>query len=145
MSPLNNTVVIPDGWSAHHRPVTSGAQTATVSLAQPGVTGGSFNATTGARGGTPNTPYVTDLPARIMATASAGAEQLTGEQQVTTTEYQVTVDWTLAGAADVKVGHLVKVLTAEDSRLVGRTLLVRSVVYGSLEWERILIATDDLG
>lgn len=147
MSPLPNTVVIPDGWSAHHRPVATGGQTATCSLRRPGVTGGTFDPGTGTKGGTPHTPYLMGASCRVEEPSQASA-QLFGDQQVTTGALIVTVDWTAAGDVDVHVDDILTITAVDDNgspTLVGRDLRVSGVGRATLEWERVLAAVDNEG
>lgn len=143
--PLDNTVVIPAGWSAHVRPVVTGAMTARCSLTHPGGTGKSFDDTTGSVTVTLNDPYLTDVPCLVDAGSPEGAMQLFGEQLATTITGTITLDFTTAGGADIHVDDLVAV-TAVDANaspaLVGRVFRVRGVAHASLDWGRVLGVTD---
>lgn len=146
--PLPGTVVIPSGWSAHHRPVATGGQTATCSLRRPGGTGKSFNSTTGTTTDTPHTAYVTGAKCRVAELTPTVAARLFGEQQVTTGTLFVTVDWTTAGAATVQIDDVLTVTAVDDNgdpSLVGRPLRVDGIGRGSLEWERVLAVVDNEG
>lgn len=145
--PFPGTKVIPDGWSDHHRPTAAGTMTATCNLRIPGGTDKQFDTGTGKTTVTPHPPYLVGAKCRIQALkiGEKGVDQRVAEQQITTAPYLVAVDWSTAAGVEPRVDHLVDVVTAEDPTLVGHTLTVRSVVRGSLVWERDLTCTDDLG
>lgn len=146
--PFSSTVVIPAGWSAHHRPVSTGGQTATCSIRQLGGTGKSFNSTTGTTTSTPNTPYVTSVPCRVNEASPAATAALFGEQYVSSVTAIVTLDWTVAGDVDVQVDDILTVTAADDNastQLVDRVFRVVAVQVGSLEWERVVGCTTSEG
>lgn len=138
------TQVIPDGWSAAHRPVVNKTHGATVSLRRPGGTPGDFDPETGTKPVTPYDPYAADQAARIQVLPALEQERLAGEQEITTLAYSVELD---AGLSGVQLGDLVAVTAMDDNGdadLVGRELTVRGFETGSLHWERRLICTLNL-
>lgn len=146
--PRPGSHVIHLDWARHHRPVAAATHTATVAIRRPGGTPGVFDPDTGR---TPVEPFTSHHSgtARIQVLTAAEQETLVGGQEVTTLGYRVTVDHDAAtGAVDFAVNDLVDVTAVDDNgdpTLVGRTLTVVAVARGSLAWERVLAATDDLG
>lgn len=135
--------IITAAWSAHHRPIVAGTRTATVTLRRPGGTPGAFDPVTGTRPSTPFPPYYTGA-ARVQVLPAAEQDQLTGEQEVSTLGYAVTLDHEVAG---VQVDDLCTVITVDDNgdaELIGRALVVEAIQRGSLHWERRLLCTDDM-
>lgn len=65
-----------------------------------------------------------------------------GGEPVTLRTYDCTVPWDASG---IKVDHLVTVSASADTSLVGRSLRVRDVQYGSWQLGRRLTLEDDLG
>lgn len=146
--PRPGTAVIPHGWAAHHRPVTTAAMTATCSLTHPGGTGKTFDPTTGTTSDTPNTAYVTSAPCAVMSAAGPDAARLFGEQLASTLSLVVKVDWTAAGSASVKVDDVLVVTAVDDNgdpTLVNRSLRVAGVARSSVAWERLLGCVDMQG
>ena len=135
--------VIPDDWSAHHRPVANSTHGATVTLRRPGGTPGEFDPETGTYATEPYAPYFTG-PARVQVLSVGTAEQLAAEQQVSTLGYAVMLDHAVD---DMQLTDLVAVTAVDgngDPWLVGRVLTVASIEGGSLHWERRLVCTDNL-
>lgn len=136
--------VIPEGWSAHHRPALASTHSATVELRHAGGTPGTFDRETGKwTGGTSITPYFTG-PARVQILPGAEQEAIAGEQEVTTLGYAVMLGHALA---EMQLTDLAKVTAVDsngDTWLVGRELTVTSIESGSLHWERRLLCTDNL-
>lgn len=125
--PLKGTRVIPAGWAEHHRPTTDSAKTATVDLRHKRTTRD------------PETPYATDLPARIQVQDAQGWQREVVTDTVTVRGYLVS----LPGATNgVQIGDSVDVKTCHDPDLiVGKTLLVRDVIRGSERFDRDLFCT----
>lgn len=144
--PLPSTRVIHPEWAEHHRPVAEGGMTATCSLRLPGGTAtGDFDDEAGNTPAESNAPYHSG-PCRIQAMSTRAQEALAAEQEVTSLAYLVTVEWD-AGTPeqDIEAKHLVHIDSVDDNgdpTLVGKDLVVRSVVHGSLVFERDLICTD---
>lgn len=140
-------VAIPADWSAHHRPVLAGTHTATVTLRRPGGTQGAFNPTTGSYPNTPFPAYYTG-PARVQILTPNETDRLSGEQQVSTLGYAVTLDHTLDDSLTaVQIDDLCQVTEVDDNgdeTLIDRDLVVYAIVRGSLHWERRLLVTDNL-
>lgn len=145
MSPLPNTKVIPDGWSAHHRPIVAQTFGAAVSIRRPGGTAGDFNETTGVREYTLADPHYVG-GARIQVQPIMGGDLNAGEQRVTVVGYLVVVDRDTS--TDAQVDDVVLIDNVDDNgdpAMIGRELRVSGVAIGSLAWERDLTALDDLG
>jgi Family of unknown function (DUF6093) len=138
------TTVIPIGWSAAHRPVVEGTQTAACTFRQPGGTRGPFNQTTGEYEITPNPAHYTGQ-CRVQMMPALEQDPVTGDEQVPTTTYLVTIGWD--AAPDLAVDDLFTVSDAGpngDPTLAGRDMRVRSFARGSLTWERDIYVTDNL-
>lgn len=137
--------VIGAAWSAHHRPVVAGTLTATCEIRHPGGTQGDFDPTTGTRPTTPHPAHYAG-PCRVQVLPALEQEALTGDQQVTTVGYRVTI--TYDDAPELDVDDLVKITAVDDNgdpTLVGQVLKVQSFARGSLAWERDISCVDDLG
>lgn len=122
--------------------------TATCSLRLPGGTPGEFDPETGTTPTTPHPAYHSGR-CRIQAMSTREHEALVAEQEVRTLAYLVTVEWDAATTAeqDIEVDHLVHIDTVGphgDPTLAGKDMLIRSVVRGSLVFERDLVCTDTL-
>ena len=125
--------LIPEGWEAHHQPVTNAAMTAQVEL----WSGADPEWSHGPDG------EVRDLGTRVWH-GRARVQQLNradldqaGAQQVTTHTYLVSLP------ASVETGAWVKVTESKDP-LLGLMKVV-DTLKGSLRWERDLLCTDNLG
>jgi hypothetical protein len=127
--------VIPDGWSAHHAPVSQGAMQCDVALEMPGE-----STWTPEDGFTPATPVVTwSGRARIQANANAPAQPLTGDQNVTTTTYLIVIPRTAPQPDIEKVRVVVTAVDPNgDFSLVGKRFIIQSVETGTQVWERDL-------
>lgn len=140
--------VIPDDWSAHHRPVLAGTRDATIELRHPGGTQGAFNKATGKYDFAPNAAYyglnATGPNARIQVLPGDEQERVAGEQEVTTLGYAVMLDHAVDG---MQLGDVVRVAAMADNGdpwMVDRELTVTSIEGGSEHWERRLLCTDNL-
>lgn len=143
--PLQRTRVIPTGWSGHHRPVVAGTFTATCAIRRPGGVPGVFDPETGETPTTAHDPHYTG-GCRVQVLPSLEQEAVTGDQEVTTVGYRVSIGYNVT--PDLAVGDLVKVTAVDDNgdpTLVDRSLRVESFSRGSLMWERDLVCIDDLG
>jgi hypothetical protein len=93
---------------------------------------------------TPHAPHFTGN-ARVQVLTLQDTARLVGDQEVTTAGYLVAV---ALAAVDVVVDDVVTftaVPTDSDLTLIDREMVVRSVMRGSLAWERDLIVIDNLG
>lgn len=139
------TEVLPAAWSTGHRPAVEAALTAACSIRHPGGTAGGFNATTGASTTTPFAAHYAG-PCSVEVLPALEQAAVTGDQQVTTLGYRVTVAYDAAPA--LKVGDLVTITAVDangDPSLVGQVLKVQSFARGSVAWERDIYAVDDMG
>lgn len=139
MAPFPSARVIPNGWAEHHRPVVENAMTAACIITAGGT--GGWSPTTGPGAGTaPATLYTG--PCRVQALNSgAGPDDAAGQSTIER-PYLVAIR---ADVGEISVGARVKVITCpDDARLVGKTLTVREVRYGSQRWERDLVCDLDL-
>lgn len=124
-------------FSKHHRPVASGTHTSTVIItrlvAGPG--------TLGPEGYEP--PPASEVyrgPARITPSPTTERNLVVGEAQVVTRRYALAITW---DAAELHVDDLVRVTDGDDPELVGKTLRIADVEYGSVQWERVATAVED--
>ncbi|GAA0403056.1 hypothetical protein GCM10009530_63800 [Microbispora corallina] len=124
-------------WSEHHRPTSTGLQTARCHITR--TTGG--GTTDGSNVWHPPAPTtVYTGPCRV-GSAPAAAPFDMGDRQVSTTVHTVAIEW---DADDVLEGDIVTITAAPDPGLVGRRFRVTNPRYGSEGWERILACSDDL-
>lgn len=139
------TPVMPADWSAGHRPVVEAAFTASCEIRHPGGSSTSIDPVTGQ---TVRTPFPAHYagPCSVEILHALEQEALTGDQQVTTLGYRVTI--TFDAAPQLRVDDLVKITAVDDNgdpTLVGQALKVQSFARGSLAWERDINCVDDLG
>jgi len=138
------TPVIPFTWSAGHRPIVEATFTAECQIRHPGGTP-TFDPGTGTTTTLPLAPHYTG-GCRVQVLPALEQEAVTGDQEVTTLGYRITVAYDAAG--ELAVDDLVKFTTVDDNgdpTMVGRTMRVRSFARGSLAWERDIYCTDSLG
>lgn len=134
------STVIHPAWEQHHRPAAESVQTAEAALTRPDPDAPPvFDPDTGSTTRAVLTVYTGAC--RLQALDVGDNAALTGEQQVTSHTYRVSLPYT----ADPAVGDTLTVTASSDPTLVGRMLRVTDVTRGSLVWQRDLIATDDLG
>ncbi|MFE9099850.1 DUF6093 family protein [Actinomadura geliboluensis] len=118
--PLPTTTVFPAGWSQHHRPVASATMTGECTIT---------------RGGT----QIYAGACRIIADGSNEVAMIS-DQKLLVVRYLVTVRY---DTNTVQAGDVVTVTAAVDGGLVGRTLVIKQVRYGTQQWERDLYADDE--
>lgn len=139
------TPVIPPGWQQAHGAVVAKTWTVGCEIRHPGGTKtGPLDPTTGSYPVTANTPHFSGN-ARVQALSLQDTARLVADQEITTAGYLVAVD---LSADAVKVDDVVTIVTVPadaDQTLVDRSLTVKSVVRGSLAWERDLVCIDNLG
>jgi hypothetical protein len=126
-------------WSQHHRPVATGTQTGTCTITRPGTGEGTID-----EDGVWHPPTATTVytgPCRVTAQPAEARYVVSGDHRVTTRGYEVAVEW---DAAEVREGDNIHINTAKDPRLVGVDLRIMDVRMGSEQWERVLIAEQDL-
>jgi hypothetical protein len=134
------SAVIPDGWSAHHRPIPEGASTGRCRVVRTGGDSTYDRATNTATTATATVVYPLGA-CRIQRKITQSGERTTADALRAQTSYEVTLDHPATG---VQVGDRVDSITAgEDPDLTGRTLTVREVTRGTLAWSRILTCTLD--
>lgn len=139
------TPVIPANWSAGHRPVVEATFGGVCEIRPPGGTPGVFDPVTGTRPSTPHPAHYTG-PCTVQVLPALEQESVTGDQEVTTLGYRVTVAYDAAPQLDVD--DLVKITAVDDNgdpTLVARVLKVQSFVRGTVAWERDIYCVDDLG
>jgi hypothetical protein len=136
--------VIPTKWSQAPRTVFAKTWSASITIRRPGGTKGPFNETTGTYPITPYAPHYTGT-ARIQRLSTEAQEQLVAEQQITTAGYQITTDLAADGCDVNDLVHVTAVDDNGDPDLPGTDLQVHSIGSGSLAWERVLIASINLG
>lgn len=139
------TAVMPAVWSAGHRPVVEAAFTASCEMRRPGDASTILDPTTGKTTRVPRPVHYAG-PCSVEVLSAGEQEALTGDQQVTTVGYRVSIAYDVA--PELRVDDLVKVTAVDDNgdpTLVGRVLKVLSFARGSVAWERDINCVDDLG
>ncbi|MFI7630268.1 DUF6093 family protein [Microbispora rosea] len=124
-------------WSEHHRPVSTGLQTARCTITRT-AGGGALDESNVWHPATPTVVY--RGPCRV-GSAEAASPQTVGDQAVSETTHTVAIEW---DAAEVLEGDIVTINASADLGLVGKQLRVTNPRYGSEQWERILSTTDDI-
>lgn len=141
--PLPNTRVIHPDWAARHRPTATGTMTATIAWRHPDQTQTGFDDETGRPTFGPSDAYF-EGPARVQAMSTNAQQTLVAEQDITQQAYLVSVEWDAAtdvgtGFRADDIGDVVAVDDNGNPTLVGKALTVRSVIEGSLAFQRDLI------
>jgi hypothetical protein len=140
------TAVIPPYWGEAPGIVMSGTWTALCAISEP-ATEGEYDEDLGY---SPQTPGATIYagPCSIEARPVNDRANVEAGQEVTTQDYLVVVPLSVDPQPDylVMITGAVRGYEADvDPKLIGKTLTVRSVAYGSTAWERDLTCTLDLG
>lgn len=137
--PLPNTRVIPDGWSAHHRPTAEGGMTAegTITRAPSTGTASVFDETLGIS----IPPTATVVYTGVLRLQRSGADErqaATADREVTIRDYQVSYP---TSGNPAQVNDIVTITACSDNAgLVGERLRIRDPRIGSLVWQRDYIA-----
>lgn len=142
--PLDNTTVIPAGWSQHHAPTAAGGMNATVQVHNPAAATTGWNPVTESQDSVPGPP-VYDGPARVQEYMRATLTEQTG-QSVSQRRYRIQL---LFDAPHVEEGWTVTVTAAvNDTDLIAwtatRPLVIEDVQHGSERFTRDLVATINL-
>lgn len=133
--PLPGSRVIHPRWSQHHRPTALGTMTATCTVIRVEGEGSSDP------DGTWHPPLPTDVytgPCRVQGLPVNERLLVVGERQETHRRYQVSLRHDTAPQID----DLVTITASVDTGLVGKTLRVIDVQYGSEQWQRDLICDE---
>lgn len=142
--PLPNTRVIGDTWSRHHRPTATGAMTATGTIVRPpsGATAVFDEAAGRSVLPDPATLYAGIMRVQRLAQAVSDSTTTTADRELTTRQYQVSIDIDAATTV-LQINDIVTVtVCADDPDVVGRPLRIRDVRLGTLAWERDLLCED---
>lgn len=137
--PLAGHTPIHGRWSEHHRPVATGTQTGTCTITRPGAGEGTIDGDGVWHPPTPTTVYTG--PCRVTPQPADSRYVVSGDHRVTTRGYEIAIEW---DAAEVREGDNINITAAKDPRLVGVDLRVTDVRMASEQWERVLIAEQDL-
>lgn len=136
--PLPSTRVIDDRWSQHHRPVATGAMTATCVITRAATAG-----TTGADGTWTPGPRtdVYEGPCRAYPFNPVGGEKrvVSGERQTTQRGYRVQIKF---DTPTIVIGDIVEITDAADAGMVGVKLRVSDVKYAWETFARDMIANE---
>lgn len=139
MSPLPLQTPIHPRFSEHHRPTATGTQTGRVTITRPGTGTGALNPD-----GSYTPPAATVIykgPSRITPRPASELVAIVGEQRTTTRDYAIAIEW---DADEIHVDDIVTVDAATDPGLIGKRLRVSDVKYATEQWERVLMAVEDL-
>jgi hypothetical protein len=134
--------VIGPGWSSHHRPTALATLTATCDITRDGTGPGTFDPATGKTTPPARIVVATDAACRVQARPTRERAVLQGDQVVTIRSYLVSLPHDVPL---VEVDDLIEITDAVDADLAGRTLRVLDAQYGSEQWQRNIVAQDDLG
>lgn len=133
MPGLPNTRVIHDDWSVHHQATAAGGMTALCVVTRAGEP--AFNELLG-HDVMPEPTTLYKGACRVRRLEANEQQRITGDREITIRDYMVSL---LAEADAVMVNDTVTITGSEDdTQLVGRTLRIRDVAYGSLHWQRNL-------
>lgn len=140
--PLDNTVVIPAGWSEHHRPVVAGTMTAVCDVTRSGGEG-TFDRDTAETTPSARVNVALAQACRVQRLPARTPAEGTGGQEVTTEHFLVVLPWS---GTEYQPDDLVTLTSCdEDPTLLTHPLTVITVERGSLLWERDLICIDNQG
>lgn len=140
--PFTSTSVFHRDWSQRHTATAAGGMTATCAISDPDAPPQSetFDPATGQTTVVPATPAYSG-PCRVQALASRDRPVDAVGEAVTTPPYLVQLAF---DAPAVSEGWPVKITAClDDPQLVGRTLTIRSVVFGSQRFTRDLYCVDE--
>lgn len=140
--PFPGSRVVPDGWGEHHAAVAAGGMTATCAIRDPAAppVSETFDPDTGQTIIEPAAP-VYEGPCRVQALSSRDRPVDAVGEAVTTPPYLVQMAF---DAPAVDEGWPVRITACpDDPQLVGRTLTVRSVAFGSQRFTRDLYCVDE--
>lgn len=137
------TRVIPTGWSKSHAPVAKKTMTGRCEISLPGDGRLVLNKATGISERPAVAPTYDDV-CRIQVLNAQDSTTVVAEQTQTTIAYLVAISLTDEGANDISLAHVVHVTECtEDPSLVGKRLLVTSVVRGTERFQRDLFCVED--
>lgn len=136
--PLPNTRVIPDGWSAHHRPTAEGAMTAEGIITRAASSGTALFDETLGISTPPAAIVVYDGVLRLQRSGADERQTTVADREVTIRDYQVS--YPTSGAPSQGNDILTITACGDDPLLVGQTLRIRDARIGSLTWQRDYIA-----
>lgn len=136
--PLPSTQVIHGRWSEHHRPVATGAMTATCVITRAATAG-----TTGADGTWIPGPRtnVYEGPCRAYPYTPVGGQKrvISGERQTTQRGYRIQIRF---DTPTIIIGDIVEITDAADADMIGLKFRVADVKYGWENFARDLIADE---
>jgi hypothetical protein len=135
--PLPGTRVIPEGWSAYHRPSATLALTSTCRITRGNGTGGSDAHGTWSPAAQ---VQVYEGPCRIVpANVRTEAVATQGERRITRHRYDVDVAF---DCPDLETGDTIEVLTSQDPGMPGKRLRIVDLLVASEQWTRHMTATE---
>jgi hypothetical protein len=137
--PLPRHTPIHPRFSEHNRPTATGTQTGHVTITRSGTGSGALNPDGSYT--PPAASVIYSGPCRIAPRPASERVAVVGDQRVTIREYALAIEW---DAAEVHVDDIATVDDATDPGLVGKRLRVSDVKYATEQWERILMAVEDL-
>lgn len=137
--PLSATRVIHRLFSERHQASSARAMDARCDIVRPSTGRGTLDKSNGTVTN-PGTDIGVDVPCRI--TAKPGDERSTpsGGQDATWRRYLLAIEADI----DLMPGDVVTPTVARDAAIVGRTLYVVDVQYGTETWQRTATLTDTL-
>jgi len=136
------TAVIPPAWEADHAVVAAKTFTATVKIWPRATAPDIKDDLSYDDAGSPSPVYVGGARIQVLSGGRDAANQMIGDQAVSSVAYLVAID---REAAPIRRGYVVEVVTSNDATLQdGRRLAVERVDRGSLRFERDLYCTDQL-
>lgn len=137
--PIPATKVIPDGWSAHHRPTAQSAMTDTAELRRPNPGGRTFDEVA-AKSNYPLPTVLATVPVRVQRMPRRAGGDEVGDRPVEIQLYQVSIP---ASAPELRTNDQVVITVARsDTMLAGVVLRIREVRRGSQLWERDLLCEE---
>lgn len=128
------TAVIPAGWQAGHAPAIAKTLTSSCSIRHPGMTGGTFNATTGKKtGATAEAAHYTGA-CRVDELSASERMRIVADEEIPEITYSVTLE--RGAAPDTAVDDIVTVAGLGE-------LAVAWVPDPSLQFSRLLYCTEN--
>lgn len=142
--PLQTTRVIPEGWAAHHFPVTEGGMTAVCQITRDGEGESVFDPETGNTVAPPRVEIYTG-PCRVRFMSDIGNQIVAADQGIVNADYMVSVEQDAEFIRAGEYGDRVEFteVTEGDLQLLDLALWVEAILHTSLRWDRVFFCSEN--